>query len=185
MIDQQAPKLQIETWLNSDAPVTLESLRGRVVLIEAFQLLCPGCVSHGLPQATLVSQTFSSDDVVVLGLHCVFEHHSAQGRKDVLAGFLHENRIRFPVGMDLPSSNSAIPKTMAAYDLRGTPSTILIDRSGNLRATHFGRIGDMALGAEIEALVVGGSQRESLSAADGSMDVDTDCDEDGCRVGAT
>lgn len=150
---KQAPELCIKKWLNSETPISLKDLRGRVVLIEAFQMLCPGCVSHGLPQAALVSETFSEDDVVVLGLHCVFEHHSAQGREDVLSAFLHENRIRFPVGMDMPSSSSTIPETMTAYQLRGTPSTILIDRMGQLRQQHFGRVNDMALGAEIMSMV--------------------------------
>ena len=150
---KQAPELRIETWLNSEVPINLKDLRGCVVLIEVFQMLCPGCVSHGLPQAALVSETFSENDVVVLGLHSVFEHHSAQGREDVLSAFLHENRIRFPVGMDMPSSGNAIPETMTAYQLRGTPSTILIDRMGQLQQQHFGRINDMALGAEIMSLV--------------------------------
>ncbi len=148
-----APELQIEAWLNTDTPITLEQLRGRVVMIEAFQLLCPGCVSRGLPQAQLVSQTFSEDDVVVLGLHCVFEHHAAQGRRDVLEAFLHENRVQFPVGMDLPSKDNAIPKTMAAYRLNGTPSTLLIGRDGILQLEHLGSMDDMALGAKITELV--------------------------------
>ena len=44
--------------------------------MEAFQMLCPGCVSHGLPQAKRIQHTFG-DAVTVLGLHCVFEHHAA------------------------------------------------------------------------------------------------------------
>jgi hypothetical protein len=163
MITQKAPELQIETWLNTDSPITLQKLRGRVVMIEAFQMLCPGCVSHGLPQATLVSQTFSNDDVVVLGLHSVFEHHSAQGRQDVLKAFLHENRIHFPVGMDSPSASGAIPKTMSAYQLQGTPSTILIDHLGCLQRQTFGRVSDMALGAEIMALVAEKSEQTTAA----------------------
>ena len=163
---QQAPELQIRTWLNSAAPISLKDLRGRVVLIEAFQMLCPGCVSHGLPQAALVAETFSEDDVVVLGLHSVFEHHSAQGREDVLSAFLHENKIRFPVGMDMPSSTNTIPETMAAYQLRGTPSTILIDRMGRHRLQHFGRVNDLVLGAEIMSLVADKSGMELLNVSE-------------------
>lgn len=42
---------------------------------------------------------------------------------------------------------------MQAYQLRGTPSLMLIDRSGVLRANHFGRIEDMQLGAMIGQLL--------------------------------
>jgi len=147
-----APALEVSYWLNVSTPVNLESLRGRVVVIEVFQLLCPGCVHHGLPQAMRIADTFSRDEVVVLGLHSVFEHHAAQGRRDVLEAFLHENRITFPVGADAPGMGD-IPQTMAAYRLRGTPSIVLIDKEGHLAGSRFGRVSDMLLGAEIMRLV--------------------------------
>ena len=68
----QAPELIVSHWLNTDSPITLASLLGKVVAIEAFQMLCPGCVSHGLPQATRIAETFSKDDIIVLGVHTVF-----------------------------------------------------------------------------------------------------------------
>jgi hypothetical protein len=42
-----APELDVVRWFNADEPVTLAGLRGQVIVIEAFQMLCPGCVSHG------------------------------------------------------------------------------------------------------------------------------------------
>ena len=47
----------------------LADLRGRVVVLEVFQMLCPGCVAHGLPQARRIAQVFAGRDVAVLGLH--------------------------------------------------------------------------------------------------------------------
>ena len=44
---EATPELQTTDWLNTDEPVSLGALRGKVVVIEAFQMLCPGCVSHG------------------------------------------------------------------------------------------------------------------------------------------
>src|SRR3546814_15812684 len=73
-----APAIEAVQWFNTDTPPSLDALRGRVVVIETFQMLCPGSVSHGLPQASRIHETFSRDDVVVLGLHSVFEHHEAQ-----------------------------------------------------------------------------------------------------------
>lgn len=46
-----------------------------------------------------------------------------------------------------------LPQTMAAYALEGTPTLILIDREGRLRARHFGQVADLALGAEIMVLI--------------------------------
>ena len=40
-----APEWQTTTWLNTAEPLGLERLRGRVVLLHAFQMLCPGCTA--------------------------------------------------------------------------------------------------------------------------------------------
>mgnify|MGYP000341999212 FL=1 len=146
-----APELQVSQWFNADADVTLADLRGKVVVIEAFQMLCPGCVMHGLPLAKKIQRAFPQDKVVVLGLHSVFEHHDAMTPVS-LAAFLHEYRITFPVGVDAAGTGST-PKTMASYQLRGTPSLLLIDKQGGLRAHHFGEVSELLLGAEIATLM--------------------------------
>lgn len=145
------PEIEAAEWLNTDKLLSLADLRGRVVAVEAFQMLCPGCVSHGIPQAQRIAQTFRVDDVVVVGLHCVFEHHEAM-TPVALRAFLYEYRIRFPVAVDAPGS-SAMPRTMATWQLEGTPTLLLLDRQGRLRARHFGQVSDMAIGAEIMSLV--------------------------------
>jgi peroxiredoxin len=147
-----APELQISQWLNTSAPISLSQLRGRVVVLHAFQMLCPGCVAHGLPQATLIRETFPENEVAVIGLHTVFEHHAVM-TADALRAFVHEYRLSFPIGIDMPAQRGAIPKTMSAYELRGTPSLVLIDRDGAVRLNHFGRIDDMRVGAIIGQLV--------------------------------
>ena len=145
-----APPLEIGEWINTPGPLSLTAMRGRVVMLHAFQMLCPGCVSHGLPQASKVDEMFSDNDVAVIGLHTVFEHHDVMGA-NALKAFMHEYRWRFPVGIDKRSSGH-IPLTMQAYSLQGTPSLVLIDRLGRVRLNHFGRIDDMALGALIGQL---------------------------------
>lgn len=45
-----APELMISEWLNAENDLTLETLRGNVVVMEAFQMLCLGCVSRSLSQ---------------------------------------------------------------------------------------------------------------------------------------
>ena len=139
-------------WLNTSAPLSLVALRGKVVALEAFQMLCPGCVSHGLPQAQTIRRIFPEDEVAVIGLHSVFEHHAAM-TPIALRAFLHEYRITFPVAIDMPGEAGPLPKTMEALGLRGTPSLLLYDRSGELRAHHFGQVHDMVIGAEIAALL--------------------------------
>jgi peroxiredoxin len=114
-----APELQVQRWFNAPGPLTLESLRGKVVVLHAFQMLCPGCVSHAIPQARRLHEFAKGSDLVVLGLHTVFEHHAAMTPVS-LEAFLHEYRIAFPVGVDQPGERD-MPRTMETYRMRGSP----------------------------------------------------------------
>ena len=147
-----APPICASQWFNTTEAPSLESLRGRVVAIEAFQMLCPGCVSHGLPQAQRIHDTFSREQVVVLGLHTVFEHHAAM-TPVALEAFLHEYKLTFPVGVDR-AHPSGMPETMRAYAMQGTPTLVLIDALGLLRKQWFGAPTDLVVGAEITRLVM-------------------------------
>ena len=149
-----APEQITEKWFNTHTPISLQKLRGKVVVIEAFQMLCPVCVLYGIPQAVRISQTFSSNDVTVLGLHTVFKHHEAQGSLAALKAFIHEYKIAFPIAIDAGSAEQGEPQTMRNYALRGTPSLILIDREGRDREQLFCRKPDLALGATIKDLVL-------------------------------
>lgn len=147
-----APDLQIQEWLNTTESISLSELRGKVVVLHAFQMLCPGCVSHGIPQAIKIHNAFSRDDVVVLGLHTVFEHHAVMNPA-ALKVFMHEYKIPFPVGIDTALSGHPIPLTMQAYELRGTPSMVIIDRFGYVRLNHLGQIDDLHVGAILGQLI--------------------------------
>ena len=146
-----APELAISRWFNTDDTPTLADLRGEVVVMEAFQMLCPGCVSHGLPQAQRIQQMFG-DELTLLGLHCVFEHHEAMTPVS-LEAFLHEYRISFPVGVDAHEPGVTTPITMGRYQLRGTPSLVVIDRAGRIRVNAFGQADDLLVGATLARLI--------------------------------
>jgi hypothetical protein len=154
-VDQAAfaPQWHISEWLNSPAAIDLEAQRGRIVVACAFQMLCPGCVSHAIPQLKAMHELFTPLGAVVVGLHTVFEHHEAM-KPIALRAFLHEYRVRCPVGVDAAANDGGlIPQTMAKYQMQGTPTFLLIDRSGQLRRQIFGHISDLQLGAEIMQLL--------------------------------
>jgi hypothetical protein len=146
-----APDWSVSRWFNADA-LSLESLRGRPVFLHAFQMLCPGCVQHAVPQSLKVAEAFARTDLAVVGLHTVFEHHHAMG-PEALAVYLHENRIRYPVGVDAHEAGQDIPMTMRAYAMQGTPTLVLVDRRGRIRRQHFGLVEDLRLGAELATLL--------------------------------
>jgi len=149
---RQAPALQCTQWLNCQQALTLADLRGQVVVLEAFQMLCPGCVQHSLPQAQRLHRYFQHLGVQVIGLHSVFEHHAAQSEV-ALRAFVQENRLSFPIAIDAVSDAASMPLTLTAYGMQGTPTCVLIDRCGRRRAQHVGPLADLQLAAEITSLL--------------------------------
>ena len=184
MAPRIAPEWHTTDWLNTPKPLTLEQLRGKVVLVHAFQMLCPGCVQGSLPQAQRVAETFAGAPLVVVGLHTVFEHHEAM-KLASLKAFVHEYRLRFPIGVDAPDPQGGpLPRTMRAYAMQGTPTTLLIDAQGRLRRHIFGPHEDLVLGAEIQTLLL------EARASGGELPrpapvVAPGCDERGCAQPAS
>jgi hypothetical protein len=147
-----APEFLVQTWFNTDRPLLLSGLRGQVVVLAAFQVLCPNSIGGGIPQAQRIFETFEPKDVAVIGLHATFEHHDAFSMA-MLKAFIHEYRLKFPIALDQPNPSSPIPHTMERYKMRGTPTLVLIDRHGLVRKHAFGAVDDLRIGAEIGALV--------------------------------
>jgi len=178
-----APELQASGWLNTAQPLTLASLRGKVVVLHTFQIFCPGCVQIGIPQAQRISQEFDPDRVAVIGLHTVFEHHSVMGR-DALEVFVHEYRLRFPIGIDkYEGQPQGVPLTMREYQMQGTPTLILIDKNGYIRLHKFGHISDLTVGFSIGALLSEEADESAqLPQSAEPLTSNATCDTDGCSV---
>ena len=136
-------------------------------------MLCPGCVSHGLPQASRLHQFFPSDQLAVVGMHTVFEHHAVMQPPEALQAFIHEYRLAFPIGIDEPDpQGGSVPLTMQALHLRGTPSLLLLDKQGRIRLHEFGRTDDLRIGAEIGRLIAEGPGGHA----------NAECDANGCLL---
>ena len=146
-------KLFVEKWLNVDKDFAEKSFSGKVVAIHAFQMLCPGCILHGIPQAQRLHEAFNGDQISVVGLHTVFEHHEAMTEVSLKA-FLHEFRVKFPVGIDMPSASDRIPRTMDHYKMQGTPTWLVFDRNGKLVINAFGKVEDIVLSSLLTQLAL-------------------------------
>ncbi len=147
---EQPPELTVAKWLNTEDAPTLAGLKGKVVVVAAFQMLCPGSSKHLVPQAQRLADNFSDDEVAVIGLHTVFERHGDM-TPDKLKDFLGENEITFPVAIDQPNGKD-MPKTMSAYEIQGTPTLLVFDRQGRLRRHYLGGVDDVRIAAEVMAL---------------------------------
>lgn len=145
-------ELSVSQWFNTDGAVTLQQLKGRVVVVGTFQMLCPGCVTHSIPQLKKLHELSKDLPLTVIGLHTVFEHHQAMA-PHALAAFIHEYRLSFPVGVAAYEGNSLMPKTMEDWDMRGTPSTFVFSANGELCLHQFGHVDDLSLGIFVGQLL--------------------------------
>jgi len=133
----QAPEWVISEWINSNG-LTLAGLRGKVVVIDFFQLWCPGCNKFSGPLMEKWNQQYSGrKEIQLVGIHTVFEGHSQQTPKR-LRQYVKEKNITYPVGVDGQAANQRLPETMIRYHTRGTPEMAIIDRKGKIRFQHFG-----------------------------------------------
>jgi hypothetical protein len=215
-IGTKAPNAKISNWIQG-LPTNIDKLIGNIVVIEVFQVNCPGCFLYGIPQAISIYNKFKDREVKVFGIATAFEDYDKNNLEN-LKLLLSEGRvvgetfkalkqygklvegdklyykIPFPVAMDkitkMPDNISEdmikdfveiyfsdykhlsekergdlfskakaylknkkySAETFELYKLRGTPSSIIIDRDGILRYNLFGSEGYLE-GAINELLV--------------------------------
>jgi len=200
-VNEPAPNLQVAEWVQGD-PSNIDQQRGKVILIEVFQVNCPGCFIGGLPEVIQTYMTFKGKSLTVWGLATAFEDFHLNtldnlkkliesgevvgdtmamlSERDMLsmgrlqyfmpfpvamdqvvkrAGGVKEDEVQQWIERDFPDFNT-MPKnhqeqierqireylekkeydalTFDRYGLRGTPSTIIIDKKGIVRHKLFG-----------------------------------------------
>lgn len=201
-VGTKAPNLKVSKWVQG-LPTNIDKEKDNVVLVEVFQVNCPGCFLYGIPQAIDIYQKYRKNGVTVLGIATAFEDFDKNTIENLellltngevigetlkalsqygqlVDGNKLPYKIPFPVGMDLlkkedgPISKTRIDEIIEAnvpgfesysenqkseiiervkqylkskeysaqvfeeFALRGTPSTILIDKKGILRDVAFG-----------------------------------------------
>ena len=127
--DDLAPELTgLGSWINSD-PFTLESQRGKVVLIDFWTYTCINCI-RTLPYLKEWHAKYADKGLVILGVHTPeFEFEKIRENVvDAMEGF----EIKYPVAQDNDFG------TWNAFENRFWPAKYLIDKDGYVRYTHFG-----------------------------------------------
>jgi cytochrome c biogenesis protein CcdA/thiol-disulfide isomerase/thioredoxin len=121
----------IQTWLNTPGgkPLTLQELRGKVVLIDFWTYSCINCL-RTLPYLEAWYRTYGKDGFVIVGVHTpefAFEHVVSNIREAT-----HEYGVHYPVAVDNDYG------TWNAYGNQYWPAEYLIDAQGDVREAHFG-----------------------------------------------
>ncbi|MEM2141038.1 MAG: TlpA disulfide reductase family protein [Nitrososphaera sp.] len=204
-IGAKAPNLQVSTWVQG-RPTNIDKEKGNVIVVEVFQVNCPGCFMYGLPEAIDLYEKYHDKGVTVLGMATAFEDYDKNTLENLqkllttgeVIGETHKAlaqygqlknggklpyKIPFPVAMDLLKKETGelteskvmdfieanVPdfksysekdrqvliarvkeylkhkeysaKTFEEYAMRGTPTSLVIDKKGNLRHNLFGATG--------------------------------------------
>ena len=200
-VNSKAIDLDVNEWLGGP-PTNISNELGSPILIKVFQVNCPGCFTHGIPEVLEVREKFKDSPLLIWGLATAFEDFHLNTFENlqrlmetgevvgetlevlIASGLLNNNcldySISFPVAWDkviphhsddylldaqnfvnkdfpqfdtFPIKNQKlimkqvvsylknkkfVAKTFEAYQLQGTPSTLLIDKDGILRGKWFG-----------------------------------------------
>ena len=214
LVDSLAIDLDVEEWVLGPS-TNISNELGKPILIKVFQVNCPGCFTHGIPEILEIRNKFIDFSLLIWGLATAFEDFHLNNLEnlkklidsgevvgetlEVLSakGLLNNNRldysITFPVALDkvvpyhpsdylfaaqnfikkdfpqldsFPRKNQKLisdqvmtylkqkkfeAKTFETYQLKGTPSTLLIDKNGILQGKWFGS--GYGLESEVEKLL--------------------------------
>lgn len=154
----------------------------RVVVLKAFPMLCPEYASQGLPLSARLAEAFEPTTLQVIGMQTVFEHHDVQGTRAALEAFMYEYRLPFPGAIDAPG-DGALPPTMTRLGLRGTPSLLVLDQVGRIRAQLFGSLDVLLLGALHGTRITEyGSQQERYMPSLNGTPPANGCGDTGCPL---
>jgi cytochrome c biogenesis protein CcdA/thiol-disulfide isomerase/thioredoxin len=123
--------VDVSHWLNTpgERPLTLDALRGKVVLVDFWTYSCINCI-RTLPHLRAWYAAYRKDGLVIVGVHTpefAFEHVLANVR-----GATHDLKVAWPVALDNDY------KTWNAYQNEYWPAEYLIDKRGRVRHVHFG-----------------------------------------------
>lgn len=124
-----APELRgLSAWINSE-PLTLDGLRGRVVLIDFWTYSCINCL-RTFPYIREWDDRYREAGLTIIGIHSpefAFERVEANVRENV-----RELGLRYPIALDNDFA------TWRAWNNQYWPAKYLVDRDGHVRYYHFG-----------------------------------------------
>jgi thiol-disulfide isomerase/thioredoxin len=153
---QPAPDWEVREWIGNK-PGSITGMKDKVVLLEFFQLWCPGSNSFSIPLFARWEEKYGErDDVVILSIHSVFEGHEYQ-TDERLRAFVEMNGIERPVGIDRHASpGDDVPITMKRYGALGTPHVVIVGKDGKIRFSAFGPFAIEPVEAYIDRLLAEG-----------------------------
>jgi thiol-disulfide isomerase/thioredoxin len=137
-VPRPAPEWKNESWLNAANPLTLASLRGKVVLLNFWVFTCYNC-TNTVPSLREFDRLYRDKGLTVIGVHTPeFPPYAGEHDKANVAKALEREGIRYPNAQDNDRA------TWNLYGIEYWPSFVLIDKKGQIRYEGVGEfhVGD-------------------------------------------
>ncbi len=126
-----APELEgIEAWINSE-PITMQSLRGRVVIVNFLAFDCINCI-HNYPWYKDWHKRLAGKGVTIIGIHT--PETKREHDNNLLAASLKKHELLFPVAIDKDR------KMWKAWSNGIWPTVYIVDKHGHLRYWWYGEL---------------------------------------------
>ena len=149
----KAPELTGGTgWLNTDRPVYIKDLKGKVVLLDFWTYCCINCM-HVIPDLKRLEAKYP-DELVVIGVH------SAKFTNEKDQDNIRQAILRY--GIEHPVVNDSEFRIWRSYGVRAWPTLVLINPEGYVVGTVSGEGNYEVLDKAISTLIAEFSDKEGL-----------------------
>lgn len=125
---QPAPALSKGKWLNSE-PLSLEELRGRVVLLDFWTFGCYNCVNT-LPSLKKYDTKYRDLGLTIVGVET--PETEDEGVFENLSQAVKKREIKYPIVTDFDS------ETWRAFGIKAWPTVVILDKQSRIRYLHVG-----------------------------------------------
>lgn len=152
----EMPAFHASRWINTDAPLTPATLRGKVVLVDFWEYTCVNCL-RTLPFVKAWHRQYAARGLVVVGVHAP-EFEFGKEPENVYRG-ITEFGLTYPIALDNDF------ETWRAYDNHSWPAKYLFDANGRLRGKWVGEGRYPEIEASIRVLLLEADERTRLPRA--------------------